>query len=89
MSDQANVMTDNISLARYTVLLILDPARLRDFVDYPESRAAEMAAAGLSEEEIGLLTGDGVVELCEYLKWQVPGPGPVPPDPPPPPIEDS
>ncbi len=80
MSDQAHVKTDNISLDRYVALLVLDKARLADFVDDPESRAAEMAAVGLSEDEIGLLTSDGVVKLCQYLKWQMPGPGPIPDD---------
>ena len=80
MSDQAQPTTDSFRLARYVVLLVLDPARLEDYVNYPGSREAEMRAAGLSEKEIELLSAEGFVNLCEYLEKQVPSPAPVPDD---------
>ncbi len=68
MSDQAKTTTDSLRLAKYVVLLVLDDMRLDDYVNNPGAREEEMRAAKLSDKEIDLLSADGVVELCTYLK---------------------
>ncbi len=65
--------TDNTRLARFVADLALDPEKLQAYLAEP---AEAMAAAGLTEEECGLLTNPGVQALMDYI-WEV-GPKPAP-----------
>ena len=68
-------------MALFIVKLVLDQERLRLFLNNPENREEPMRSAGLTEEEIDLLTTPCFVQVCDHLVKA--GVGPTEPDWPP------
>ncbi len=60
--------TDNTRLAQFVADLALDRDKLQAFVS--EDREDEMAAAGLTGVESGLLSDPGVQALLDYI-WEI------------------
>ncbi len=65
--------TDSTRLAKFVADLALDRDRLQAFVS--EDREDEMAAAGLTDEERGLLDNPGGRALIDYIWEAGPKPG--------------